>query len=273
STGQLWFKVPETIRFDITGKLEKMVTAKDVVLKAIKTVTVEGANYKAVEFAGPVVKGFSVSERMTLCNMAVEMGGKTGLVEPDEKTIQYVEPRSNEPIEVVRNDPDAEFAEKIEIDVTNLEPQVAITPTVDNVKSISEVEGTEIDQVFLGTCTNGRIEDLRLAAQFLKNKQVHPGVRMIVLPASKEIYLQAIREGLVEIFLKAGAIVGPPGCGPCIGGHLGILGQNEVCVSTSNRNFVGRMGHRTAEVYLASPATAATSAISGKIADPRRVEL
>ena len=269
ATGQLWFKVPETIKFNIVGKLGKMITAKDVVLKAIKIITADGANYKAVEFSGPVVKDFSISDRMTLCNMAVEMGGKTGLVEPDNKTIEYVKARNNGPFEIVKNDPNAGFTETIEIDVSDLEPQVAITPTVDNVKSISEVEGTEIDQVFLGTCTNGRIEDLRLAAKFLKNRRVHPNVRMIVLPASKEIYLQALKEGIIEIFLKAGAIIGPPGCGACIGGHFGILGPNEICVSTSNRNFIGRMGHPSAKVFLASPATAAASAVKGKISDPR----
>lgn len=268
STGQLWFKVPETIRFNIEGSLNENVYAKDVVLNIIGKVGADGATYKACEFAGETVSNMSVSDRMVLCNMAIEMGGKTGLVEPDDKTLNYVKARSNKPFEVFKTDLDAQSLEIIDIDVNNLEPQIACPHNVDNVKPVSEVD-KEIDQVFLGSCTNGRISDLRQAAKILKGNKIASGVRMLVIPASKEVYTKALNEGLINIFVDSGALVCNPCCGPCLGGHVGLIGPGEVSLSTSNRNFKGRQGSPEGEVYLSSAAVAASSAIEGKIVAPK----
>ena len=267
STGQLWFKVPETIQFNIEGTLNKNVYAKDVILNIIGQVGADGATYKACEFAGSTVANMSLSDRMVLCNMAIEMGGKTGLVEVDEKTLKYVENRSTKPYEIFKTDLDAPSLEIINIDVNDLEPQIACPHNVDNVKPVSEVD-TEIDQVFLGSCTNGRISDMREAAKILKGKKIANGLRMLVIPASKEVYTKSLNEGLINIFVDAGALVCNPCCGPCLGGHVGLIGPGEVSLSTSNRNFKGRQGSPDGEVYLSSAAVAAASAIEGRIVSP-----
>jgi 3-isopropylmalate/(R)-2-methylmalate dehydratase large subunit len=268
ATGKLWFRVPETVRVEIEGQLPEMVTPKDVILNIAGEIGAEGAAYRAMEFHGTTIEETTIGGRMTLCNMAIEMGGKSGIVEADEKTRQYLEGRTKKPFRAVRSDPDAEY-ETIGFDVSNLEPKVAAPSSVDNVKSVSEVAGKRIDQVFIGSCTNGRLEDLEIAARILKGKKIHGGIRLIVTPASREVYLEALQSGLIENFVKSGAIVTNPTCGVCWGGFIGILATGEVCLSTSNRNFVGRMGSPKAEVYLASPATAAASAIRGVITDPR----
>lgn len=269
ATGKLWFKVPETIKFQIDGKLDKHVYSKDVVLNIIGQVGADGATYQACEFGGETTSKMSVSDRMVLCNMAIEMGGKTGLVEPDEKTIKYIEQRSNKKYRVFRTDEDAESLKTMQVDVTDLVPQIACPHNVDNVKPVTEVEGTTIDQIFLGSCTNGRLDDMRVAAEILKGKEVSTNVRMLVIPASREVYRNALDEGLMNIFVDAGALVCNPCCGPCLGGHVGLLGPGEVSLSTSNRNFKGRQGSPDAEVYLSSAAVAAASAIKGEITDPR----
>jgi len=264
SEGNLWFKVPETNRFNITGDLKENVYAKDVILHIIGMMGADGSTYKACEFAGQTVSDMSISDRMVLCNMAIEMGGKTGLVEADKKTIDYVEKHSNKPYEVFKTDLDSSSLNIIDIDVSELEPQIACPHNVDNVKAVSEVD-TEIDQVFLGSCTNGRLSDLRDAAKILKGKKIANNTRMLVIPASKEVYLKALDEGLLKIFIEAGALVSSPCCGPCLGGHTGIIGPNEISLSTSNRNFKGRQGSSEGEVYLSSAAVAAASAIKGRI--------
>ena len=269
ATGKLWFKVPETIKFQIEGSLNDYVSAKDVILNIIGKIGADGATYKACEFAGETTKEMSISERMVLCNMAIEMGGKTGLVEPDDKTIKYLERRSNKKYEIMKTDDDAKSLQTMQIDVSNLEPQIACPHHVDNVKSISEVEGINVDQVFLGSCTNGRLEDLRTAAQIIKGRHIAKNVRMLVIPASREIYTKAMDEGLLKIFVDSGALICNPCCGPCLGGHVGLLGDGEVSLSTSNRNFKGRQGSPDAEVYLSSAAVAAASAIKGSLMDPR----
>ena len=270
-SGKLWFKVPETLKIEIEGSLPPFVTPKDVALRVIGEVGADGATYQAVEFHGSTIEEMSVEGRLTLCNMAVEMGAKTGIINPDEKTYSYLAQLGLNPVRGFSSDPDAQYAKTLEFDVSSLEPQVACPHAVDNVKPVSEVEGTPVDQVFLGSCTNGRIEDLRLAAKILEGKVVKRGLRMIVTPASRRVYLQALREGLIETFVKAGCAVCNPGCGPCVGAHQGVLAPGEVCLSTSNRNFKGRMGCTDAEIYLASPATAAATAITGRITDPRSV--
>ena len=267
SEGKLWFKVPETNRFEITGKLKENVYAKDVILNIIGQMGADGSTYKACEYAGETVENMTVSDRMVLSNMAIEMGGKTGLVEPDEKTIKYVESRSNKPYQIFKTDLDADSLTVYDIDVSELEPQVACPNNVDNVKPVSEVD-QEIDQVFLGSCTNGRLSDLRDAAKILKGNKVAKGTRMLVIPASKEIYTKALDEGLIKIFVDAGALVSAPCCGPCLGGHIGIIGPGEVSLSTSNRNFKGRQGSPDGEVYLSSAAVAAASALEGRIVVP-----
>ncbi len=270
ATGKLWFKVPETIKFDITGKLQDNVFAKDVVLDIIGKIGADGATYKACEFGGETTKNMTISDRMVLCNMAIEMGGKTGLVEPDQKTINYLKGRSTKPFEIMKTDTNAFSLEIMHIDVNELEPQIACPHNVDNVKPVSEVEGTHIDQVFLGSCTNGRLSDLRTAAKIIKGNNVSKTVRMLVIPASREVYTKAMDEGLLRTFVDSGALVCNPCCGPCLGGHIGLVGPGEVSLSTSNRNFKGRQGSPDAEVYLSSAAVAAASAITGKITYPRK---
>jgi 3-isopropylmalate/(R)-2-methylmalate dehydratase large subunit len=271
ATGKLWFKVPETIKFDITGKLGENVFAKDVVLDIIGKIGADGATYKACEFGGETTRDMNISDRMVLCNMAIEMGGKTGLVEPDQKTINYLKGRSTKPYEIMKTDNNAHSLETMYLNVDELEPQIACPHHVDNVKPVSEVEGTHIDQVFLGSCTNGRLSDLRTAAKIMKGKDVSKNVRMLVIPASREVYTKAMDEGLLRTFVDSGALVCNPCCGPCLGGHIGLVGPGEVSLSTSNRNFKGRQGSPDAEVYLSSAAVAAASAIKGKITDPRGI--
>ncbi len=270
-SGKLWFKVPETLKFNVEGNLPAGVLPKDVALHIVGEIKSSGATYKAIEFSGATVRNMSIAGRMTLCNMAVEMGAKTGIVEPDPKVTNYLKNRIRGGVKLVTNDRDAEYEEIFEFEVGNLEPQVACPHLVDNVKPVSEIGEVEIDQVFLGSCTNGRLEDLRSAAAVLKNRHIAPGVRMIVTPASKEIYTEALQKGLINIFLEAGCTVCNPGCGPCAGAHQGLLAPGEVCISTSNRNFLGRMGSTKAEIYLSSPLTAAASAVTGRITDPRTI--
>jgi len=265
--GNLWFKVPETNRFNIEGKLKSNVFAKDVILHIIGKMGADGSTYKACEFAGETVKNMNISDRMVLCNMAIEMGGKTGLVEPDDKTKKYVESRSKKPYKIYKTDLDSSSLNTIDINVDDLEPQVACPHNVDNVKPVSEID-QEIDQVFLGSCTNGRLEDLRDAAKILKGNKIAKQTRMLVIPASKEVYSKALDEGLLKIFVDSGALVSAPCCGPCLGGHTGIIGPGEVSLSTSNRNFKGRQGSPEGKVYLSSAAVAAASAIEGKIVAP-----
>jgi len=270
ATGELWFKVPETMLFRLSGKLGKGVYAKDVILEIIRRIGVDGALYKAMEFTGELIDDLSVESRMTICNMAIEAGGKSGIINPDQKTTDYVKARTDEPFEIYQSDPDAEYCQIIEIDVSNLEPLVAFPHLPSNGQPVSQVPDIPVDQAYLGSCTNGRIEDLRVAAEILKGKKVARNTRMIVVPATTEIWKQANREGLLDIFMNAGATVSTPTCGACLGGHMGILAAGERCISSTNRNFVGRMGSPKSEVYLGSPATVAASAIEGKIADPRK---
>jgi len=272
ATGKIWLKVPETLKINVTGKFKKFTTPKDLILSIIGRVGADGATYKAVEFAGSAIREMSVSGRMTLCNMSVEMGAKNGIVEPDEAAEKFLEGRASKPYECFKSDADAKYEKTIEFDVTDLEPTVACPSSVDNVKPASELSNVTVEQAFIGSCTNGRIEDLRLAAQILKGRTVKDGVRALVIPASQEVYKQAVKEGLLEVFTDAGAIVCGSACGPCLGGHIGLLAPGETCVSTSNRNFIGRMGSTQASVYLASPATVAASAVTGKITDPNELE-
>ncbi len=269
ATGKLWFKVPETMLFKVNGKLPKGVYSKDVILHIITKIGVDGALYKAMEFCGSTIDEMSMEARMTLCNMAIEAGGKSGIIAPDQKTIDYVRQRTNEKFEMVKSDNDANYSDIIEIDASKIEPTVAFPNLPSNGKSVTEAKGIKIDQAYLGSCTNGRIEDLRIAAEIMKGKSVAKGTRMIVVPATTDIWKQANKEGLLDIFMEAGATVSAPTCGACLGGHMGIIAGGEKCISTTNRNFVGRMGSPKGEVYLASPATVAASAIKGEIADPR----
>jgi 3-isopropylmalate/(R)-2-methylmalate dehydratase large subunit len=269
--GKVWLKVPETHKFIIKGKLPLGVYSKDIILNIIGKIGADGATYKAMEFEGETIEDLSMSSRFVITNMAIEAGGKTGLIAPDEITRRYLKSRDREDkFREIKSDSDADFENVIEIDVNKLEPSVAFPHTVDNVKGISEIDDIKMDQVFIGTCTNGRLEDLRIAASILKGKKRHPDTRLIVVPSSKEVFLEALQEGLIEIFIEAGAAVESPGCGPCVGIHKGILADGERVLSTQNRNFLGRMGNPKGFIYLGSPATAAASAIEGKIADPRR---
>ncbi|MDH5438422.1 MAG: 3-isopropylmalate dehydratase large subunit, partial [Candidatus Bathyarchaeota archaeon] len=248
TTGTLWFKVPPVIKINVNGRFREFVTPKDLILNIIGQIKADGAIYKGVEFTGSTVRSMSVDGRMTLCNMTVEMGAKAGIIEPDETTLNYVKDRVNQPFGPIKNDSDAAYERVLDVDITDLEPQVSCPSSVDNVKPVSEVGNVKIDQVFLGSCTNGRLEDLRLAAGFLRRRNIKKGIRMLVIPASQEVYSQALREGLIETFVEAGAYVCSPTCGPCFGGHIGLLAPREVCVSSSNRNFIGRMGSPKAHV-------------------------
>ena len=268
-TGKTWFKVPESIKFVYKGELGPWVTGKDLILYTIGDIGVDGALYKAMEFTGPVIERLAMAERFTMSNMAIEAGGKAGLINPDSITLDYVKGRAQRDFKVYRSDDGAEYAKVVEYDCSKIEPQVAFPHLPENTRGISEVGNVKIDQVVIGSCTNGRIEDLRLAAQILKGRKVKKGVRLIVLPATPQIYSDALDEGLIRVFLDAGAVVGPPTCGPCLGGHMGILASGERAVATTNRNFVGRMGHPDSEVYLANPAVAAASAVLGRIASPK----
>jgi 3-isopropylmalate/(R)-2-methylmalate dehydratase large subunit len=264
-TGELWFRVPETIRFDLKGRLSKGVSAKDIILSIIGRVGVDGALYCATEFTGEGVRQLSIDGRLTICNMAVEMGGKIGIINPDRKTLEYTGVK----VAPLKSDPDADYKKILEVDLGKLEPQVALPYSVDNVKPVNEAGEVKVDQVFIGSCTNGRLEDLKTAAEILNKAKVNPNTRLIVIPASQRVYLEAERKGYIRTLIKAGGVICNPNCGPCLGGHMGILADEEVCASTSNRNFVGRMGSTKSKVYLVSPETAAATAIEGRLTDPR----
>ncbi|ATW26309.1 3-isopropylmalate dehydratase large subunit [Candidatus Formimonas warabiya] len=269
ATGKLWFKVPETLKIVINGKLPVGVVSKDLILKILGDVTGEGANYKSIEFTGETIREMTLASRMTMCNMAIEMGAKAGLIEPDEKVFAFLSGRTAQALEPVRADPHAVYERVLTYEVGNLEPQVSCPPAVDHVKPLQEVLGTKIHQAFLGSCTNGRLEDLRQAAEILKGRKIHRDVRMIVIPCSAEVYLDALKEGLIETFIKAECVICNPGCGPCFGGPKGVLAAGEACIASSNRNFRGRMG-KGSDTYLASPLVVAASALDGVIADPRK---
>jgi len=275
--GRCWLKVPQTIKFVYKGKLNKWLSGKDLMLNTIGRIGVEGAHYKVMEFSGPVIEKLGLDDRLSMTNMAIEAGGKTGVVEPDENTIKYLKQIQGKrfsfkgSLKELKSDRDARYKEVIEIDVTKLEPQVACPHLPSNTKAVGELKNVSLNQVVIGSCTNGRITDLRVAAKILKNKKVKSGLRVIILPASPNIYKQAEKEGLVEIFMKANCIVSPATCGPCLGGHMGILDKGEVALATTNRNFIGRMGHPESFVYLSSAAVAAASALKGRITHPREV--
>ena len=269
--GEAWFKVPPTIRYEYSGKLPKWVGGKDLILYTIGQIGVDGARYRAMEFAGPVIEKLSMDGRLTMANMAIEAGGKCGYVQPDEITFEYLKDRVSSPYEAVYSDDDAFYEQVFSFDVTGMEPQIALPPSPDNVHPLSEVSGIKLQQVVIGSCTNGRIEDLRIAAAVIRGKKVHPGVRLLVIPATQQIYRQALDEGLLAAFIEAEAAVSTPTCGPCLGGHMGILARGEKALATTNRNFIGRMGHPESEVYLSGPAVAAASAVAGEIVHPEEV--
>jgi 3-isopropylmalate/(R)-2-methylmalate dehydratase large subunit len=267
-TGTCWFKVPPSIKFVFNGRLRPWVGGKDLILYTIGRIGVDGARYKAMEFAGGVIEELPMADRFTMSNMAVEAGAKAGIIAPDDITEAYVKDRAKRKYRFYRSDPDAAYETVFDWDVSGLEPQVACPHSPQNVKPVGEVTDIRIDQAVIGSCTNGRLEDLRIAAQVLKGKKAAPGVRLIIIPATQQVYRQALEEGLFQIFVASEAVVSTPTCGPCLGGYMGILAEGERAVSTTNRNFVGRMGHPKSEVYLASPAVAAASAVLGRIAHP-----
>ena len=269
--GELWLKVPESIKVIFTGKLKEWVVGKDLILYLIHKIGVDGARYKALEFSGDVIESLSMDERLTITNMAIEAGAKNGIIAPDSTTLSYLKTITSKEFKVIQSDPDANYSETIEIDAAEIAPQVALPHSPGNGKPVHEVGNIPINQVVIGSCTNGRIEDLRQAAKILKGKKAHKDVRLIIIPATQSVFRQAIHEGLQEIFLDANAAVGTPTCGPCFGGSMGILADNERCVSTTNRNFLGRMGPSTSEVYLSSPYVAAASAILGRIGSPDEI--
>ena len=268
ATGKAWFKVPSALKFNLTGKLNGYASGKDVILHIIGMIGVDGALYKSMEFSGEGLKSLSMDDRLCMANMAIEAGGKNGIFDVDEKTIEYIKEHSTKDYTVYKADADAEYEKVYDVDLSKIRPTVSFPHLPDNTRTIDEVGDVKIDQVVIGSCTNGRIEDLRVAASILKDRHVAKGVRCIIIPGTQKIYLQAIHEGLVDIFVNAGAIFSMPTCGPCLGGHMGILAKGERAVSTTNRNFVGRMVHPESEVYLASPAVAAASAVTGKIQNP-----
>ncbi len=270
-TGRAWLKVPAAIKVVFKGKIRPWVTAKDLILTLIGEISVSGAAYKSLEFSGPVIDALTVEGRLTMANMAIEAGAKNGIFAADKKVTDYCAERNRRDLTVMQADADAIYERIVEIEVSGLPPQVAFPHLPENVRSAADCGRVAIDQVVIGSCTNGRIEDLRLAARLLEGNKVAPGVRCIIIPATPGIYRQALDEGLFELFLEAGAVISPPTCGPCLGGYMGILAQGERCLSTTNRNFVGRMGHRESEVYLASPAVAAATAVTGFITSPEKI--
>lgn len=273
ATGEAWFKVPETIKVNITGKKPKYICGKDVMLTLIGMIGVDGALYKALEFAGEGVKELNITDRLTIANMAIEAGAKNGIFPVDDETLNYIKDRVTKPYEIVEADSDATYCQTVEINLSELKPVIAFPHLPENTHSVESIkEPITIDQVVIGSCTNGRLEDLAIAASILKGHKVHPNVRCIIIPGSQQVYLDAIHNGYVDTFIEAGAAVSTPTCGPCLGAHMGIMTAGERCVSTTNRNFRGRMGHVDSEVYLASPYVAAASAILGKIATPEEVE-
>jgi 3-isopropylmalate/(R)-2-methylmalate dehydratase large subunit len=271
ATGEIWMKVPPTIKFVYSGKLKNWVGGKDLILYTIGDIGVDGALYSSMEFTGEAIDALPMDGRFTMSNMAIEAGGKAGIFRVDGKTKQYVKSRANRTYKVYEPDDSAQYERVIEYDVTKIEPQIAMPHLPSNVKPVSQVVDIKIDQAVIGSCTNGRLDDLRLAAKILKGRQVSAEVRCIIIPGSQQVYLDAMHEGLIEIFIKSGAVVSTPTCGPCLGGYMGVLAAGERCVSTTNRNFIGRMGSPKSEVYLANPAVAAASAIAGKIAGPEEI--
>ena len=271
ATGDTWFKVPSTIKVELTGVMPEWVSGKDVILTLIGLIGVDGARYQALEFTGPGVANLSMADRFTISNMAVEAGGKNGIFPVDEKTVEYLRSRTTKPYTIYSSDPDAVYAREINIDLSSLRPVVALPHLPENVKPVSELPEIIIDQVVIGSCTNGRIDDLEQAAKIIAGRKIHPAVRAIIIPGTQEVYMEAMKRGYIAQFIEAGAVVSTPTCGPCLGGYMGILAASERCVSTTNRNFRGRMGHVDSEVYLASPAVAAASAILGRIAEPKEV--
>ncbi len=267
--GKLWFKVPETMKIIVKGELKDYVMGKDIILHIIGDIGVEGALYKAMEFYGDTIEKLSLADRITIANMTVEAGAKAGIIPPDDKVFKYLENRVRGSYEPVYATEDAEYSDVLEYHADEIEPLVAKPYLPSNIAKAKELSDVEIDQAYLGSCTNGRIEDLRVAAKILKGRKVHKNVRLIVVPASKEVYMQALKEGLIEIFLEANAYVSGPTCGACLGGFMGVLASDEVCISSTNRNFIGRMGHKDSKVYLANPAVVAASAVTGRITDPR----
>lgn len=271
ATGDIWMKVPPTIKFVFHGTLGKWIGGKDLILFTIGDIGVDGALYSVMEFNGEAIEALSMDGRFTMANMAIEAGAKAGIFRVDNKTQLYVKPRAKRPYLVYESDPDAEYSQIVEYDVSGIEPQVSMPHSPANAKPVSQIGDVEIQQSVIGSCTNGRLEDLRLAAQILKKKKVHPKVRCIIIPGSQQVYLDALAEGLIETFIKAGAVVSTPTCGPCLGGYMGVLADGEACISTTNRNFVGRMGSIKSSVYLSNPAVAAASAVAGKIINPEDV--
>ncbi len=269
ATGELWLRVPETIKISVSGSFRDYVSAKDLILSIIGQLGADGANYRAVEFHGETICSMSIASRMVLSNLSMEMGAKVAFVIPDEKTVSFIRGNTDKMFDVIEPDESAHYVHELDIDVTDLESQIACPHSVDNVKKVRDVEGIKIHQALIGSCTNGRLEDLAIAAQILEGNHVHPDVRLLVIPASKRIYLEALKKGYIETFMRAGGIVLNPGCGPCLGAHQGLLAPEEVCVATTNRNFKGRMGSPESFIYLSSPATAAFSALEGKITTPR----
>ena len=270
-TGELWFKVPQSMKFVFKGRLNKWVSGKDMILRVIGDIGVDGALYRAMEFTGSAIKKLSMDSRMSMCNMAIEAGAKSGIIEPDAITMAYAAKRAERPFKFYASDADAVYSSVSEYDCRMLEPQVACPHLPENTKNVGDVKNVSVDQVVIGSCTNGRLEDLEVAARILKGKKVHRYVRLIVIPATPLIYAEAMKRGWFDIFLKAGAVISPPTCGPCLGGHMGILAAGERALATTNRNFVGRMGDPRSEVYLANPAVAAATAVKGKIAHPDEV--
>jgi len=271
ATGKVWLRVPETIKFIFNGKLNEWVSGKDLILHVIGDIGVDGARYKAMEFSGFVITDLSMDDRLAMCNMAIEAGAKNGIIEPDDCTENYVNGRAQRDYKFYSSDADCNYHEIREYDVNNLSPQVALPNLPENVRPVEELSDIAIDQVVIGSCTNGRISDLRIAAQILKDKKISSSIRLIVIPGTQDVYLEALKEGLIETFIKAEGVVSTPTCGPCLGGHMGILADGERALSTTNRNFAGRMGHTASEIYLSNPAVAAASAITGKITHPEKV--
>jgi 3-isopropylmalate/(R)-2-methylmalate dehydratase large subunit len=270
-TGRLWLRVPASILVDFDGEPGKWLTGKDLVLALIGKLGVDGARYMALELTGSALSKISIYGRFTICNMAIEAGAKNGIIAPDKITRNFIRKRLKRPAKFLASDPDASYAQKLRIDVRRMEPQVAVPSLPENVQPVSRLRRQKIDQVVIGSCTNGWLEDLRLAAEIMDGKQVHPDVRLLVLPATREIYLQALKQGILEKLSRAGAVIGPPTCGPCLGGHMGVLAEGERCLATTNRNFIGRMGSPKSEVYLCGPAVAAASAVLGRISSPEEL--
>lgn len=271
ATGKVWLRVPASLKFNFKGKLPRWIGGKDLILYAIGQIGVDGARYHAMEFTGPAVQALNMDERMAMCNMAIEAGAKNGIIAADATTAAYEKGRGQRPSRTFKSDADATYAQTFDWDVSKMSPQVALPHLPENAKPVEECKGIAIDQVVIGSCTNGRMTDLRIAAELLKGKKAAPGLRLLVIPATQEIYMQAMREGLLSIFVEAEAVVSTPTCGPCLGGHMGILAEGERALATTNRNFVGRMGHPKSEVYLCGPAVAAASAITGKITHPDEI--